>query len=97
MNQAGVTATDRKVVPAARRVAELTGAPAAAIELPDGRIITGKTSDLLGAASAVLLNALKELAGIDHEKNIICTGISRADPASENCLPRKPQSETAYR
>lgn len=71
MNQAGVTATDRKVVPAARRVAELTGAPAAAIELPDGRIITGKTSDLLGAASAVLLNALKELAGIDHEKNII--------------------------
>ena len=71
MNQAGVTATDRKVVPAARRVAELTGAPAAAIELPDGRIITGKTSDLLGAASAVLLNSLKALAGIDHEKNII--------------------------
>ena len=71
MNQAGVTATDRKVVPAARRVAELTGAPAAALELPDGKIITGKTSDLLGAASAVLLNALKALAGIDHEENII--------------------------
>ena len=71
LKQAHATLEDRKVVPAARRVAELTGAPAAAIELPDGRIITGKTSDLLGAASAVLLNALKELAGIDHEKNII--------------------------
>ena len=71
MNQAGVTATDRKVVPAARRVAELTGAPAAAIELPDGRIITGKTTNLLGASAALLLNVLKVLAGIDHETHII--------------------------
>lgn len=41
------------------------------MELEDGRIITGKTSDLLGASSALLLNVLKELAGIDHEKHVI--------------------------
>ena len=43
------------------------GAPAAAIELPDGTVVTGKTGPLLGAASSALLNALKKLAGIDHE------------------------------
>lgn len=48
-----------------------TTAPAAALELPDGKIIYGKTSDLLGASSALLLNALKELAGIDHEHHVI--------------------------
>jgi len=42
-----------------------------AIELPDGRIITGKTSDMLGAAAGALLNALKELAGIHHEIDLI--------------------------
>ena len=41
------------------------------LELPDGRIVTGKTSELLGASSALLLNALKELAGIDHDKHVI--------------------------
>ena len=51
--------------------AEKTGAPAAALELQDGRIITGKTSKLLGASAALLLNALKELAGIDHEVHVI--------------------------
>ena len=45
--------------------------PAAAIELPDGRIITGKTSSLLGASSAALLNALKALAGMDHRSLLI--------------------------
>ena len=50
---------------------ERTGGPAAALELPDGSIVTGKTSDLLGACSALLLNALKELAGIGHEIKII--------------------------
>ena len=46
-------------------------APAAALELPDGRIVTGKTSDLLGASAALILNALKELAGIDHDMHLI--------------------------
>ena len=42
-----------------------TGAPAAAMELPDGTLLTGRTSDLLGAASGLLLNALKHMAGLD--------------------------------
>lgn len=62
---------ERKCTYAANSRAEETGAPAAAIELNDGRIITGKTSDLLGASSAVLLNALKAIAGIDKETDII--------------------------
>ncbi len=66
MKQAGIKAKDRKVVaPALEREAE-TGAPAAAMELPDGTIITGKTSNLLGAASALLLNALKHFGGLDN-------------------------------
>ena len=71
MNQAGITVHDRPVVDAALSYAEETGAPAAALELPDGKIVTGKTSNLLGASAALLLNALKELAGIDHEKHVI--------------------------
>ncbi len=71
MNQAGITPTDRVVVPAARKLAELKKTPAAAIELADGRIITGKTSTLLGATSAMLLNALKALAGIDQDIDVI--------------------------
>ena len=71
MKKAGVTVHDRKVVDAALSYAEETGAPAAALELENGKMILGKTSDLLGALSAVLLNALKELAGIDHELPLI--------------------------
>ena len=71
MNQAGITVHDRPVVDAALSRAEQTGAPAAALELPDGKIVTGKTSDLLGASAALLLNALKELAGIDHACHVI--------------------------
>ena len=71
MKQAHITPQDRKVVSAALNRAEQTGAPAAAMELPDGKIITGKTSDLLGSSAALLLNALKELAGISHEPHIL--------------------------
>ncbi len=71
MKKVGVSAEDRKVVTPALGKAEETGLPAAAIELPDGRIITGKTSDLLGASSALLLNALKELAGLDDSLHLI--------------------------
>ncbi len=71
MEQCQITEQNRKVVgPALQREME-TGAPAAALELPDGRIISGKTSNLLGATAAVLLNALKELAGIPHEEKVI--------------------------
>ncbi len=61
----------RRCVPAALRRAEETHAPAVAIELPDGRIVTGKTSGLMGASCAALLNALKLLAGIDDKVNLI--------------------------
>ncbi len=71
MNQAGVTVHDRPVVDAALAKAEATGGPAAALELPDGRIVTGKTTHLLGASAALLLNALKALAGIDHKRKVI--------------------------
>ena len=67
MNQLGITVKDRKcVAPCLAKAAE-TGAPATAIELADGRIITGKTSSLLGAASAMLINTLKTLGGIPDE------------------------------
>jgi uncharacterized protein (UPF0371 family) len=67
MNQAGISVeTERPTVKAALLKSETTGnRPAVAIELPDGTIVTGKTSDLLGSASAALLNALKVVAGID--------------------------------
>ena len=71
MNQADITVHDRPVVDAALAYAKETGGPAAALQLHDGRIISGKTSDLLGACAALLLNALKELAGIDHTCHVI--------------------------
>ncbi|MCI1723343.1 MAG: DUF1846 domain-containing protein [Lachnospiraceae bacterium] len=71
MKQAHVTTSDRRVVSVALKRAEDTGAPAAAIELQDGTMVSGKTTDLLGATSAMILNALKLLAGIDHPVHII--------------------------
>ncbi len=71
MQKCDISVSDRKVVKAALDRAAETGAPAVAIELNDGRIVTGKTSSLLGASSAALLNALKVLAGIDKETDVI--------------------------
>ena len=71
MRKVGVDADHRKVVAPALALAEKTALPAAAMELPDGRIVTGKTSDLLGASAALLLNALKTLGGIRDELHLI--------------------------
>ncbi len=71
MRKAGVEPTARRVVAAALAKAEETGKPAAAMELPDGTILTGKTSGLLGASAALLLNALKALGGIRDEIHLI--------------------------
>ncbi len=71
MNQASVSIKDRPVVAAALKKAEETGSPATAMELPDGKIITGKTSSLLGASSALILNCLKQLAGIPDDIDLI--------------------------
>ena len=67
MRRLNLNDDDRPVIAAARRRAEDTGAPAAAIQLEDGRVITGKTSALLGPSAAMLLNAVKALAGIRDE------------------------------
>ncbi len=71
MNHLKLTPEDRRVVNPALIKAELTGAPAVSIELTDGTIITGKTSSLLGSASACLLNALKYLGRIPDEQLLI--------------------------
>ena len=71
MQQAKVDVSIRSVVAAAAQVAEETGNPAGAIELPNGEVVTGKTTDLMGSSSSTLLNALKALAGIDHEHHLI--------------------------
>ena len=71
MKKAGVSPADRRVVAPALKRAEETGAPAAAMELPDGTIVTGKTSALLGASSALLLNALKALGGMHSDLHLI--------------------------
>ena len=75
MNQVGISPEDRPVIAAANEKAAATGGPATAIELPDGRIITGKTSSLLGASSSMLLNCLKELAGIPDDIELISHNI----------------------
>lgn len=71
MNQQQLSVTDRSTVAPALERAKDTQLPAVALELPNGQIITGKTTDLLGPSAAVLLNALKELAQIPHERHII--------------------------
>ena len=71
MKQAQVDMGLRPVVAAALTVARDTGKPAAAIELPDGRLVTGKTGDLMGPAAGAVLNALKALAGVDKKEHLI--------------------------
>lgn len=71
MKQAKITTDDRKVTVAAKERAKELGVPTAAIELSDGTIITSKTSDLLGASAALLLNALKALGGVEHDTHLI--------------------------
>lgn len=75
MKQAHISVDDRKVVKAALDRAAETNGPAAALELADGTIITGRTTGLLGASSALLLNALKTLAGLDDSLHLISPAV----------------------
>lgn len=75
MAKAGITPEIRRVIAPARAKEAETGEPGSAIELPDGTIITGRTTALLGCSAAMLLNALKYLAGIDD-------GVHLLSPAS---------------
>ncbi len=78
MNQLGVTGADRpSVLPAREKSAATGGKPAMAMALPDGRVVTGKTSSLLGACAACLLNALKTLAGIDDSLTLLSPEVIR--------------------
>ena len=77
MQKAEISICDRAVVAAANEKAEQTGAPAMAIELPGGEVLTGKTSPLLGAGAAAILNALKALAGIDDKVELISPTVIR--------------------
>lgn len=69
--QAGIDLSYRKCIKAARERAEKSGVPCSAIELSDGTIITAETSELLGPSSALILNAVKFLAGIEHDRKLI--------------------------
>ena len=71
MNRAGVTPNLSPARSAALLKEEMTGAPAGAMVLPDGTVVTGKTGNLLGAASALLMNALKGVSGVDDELDVI--------------------------
>ena len=71
MNQAKITPGMRPVISPCMERAEKMGSPAAAMELEDGTIVTGKTSSLLGASAALLLNAIKVLGGIPHDIHLI--------------------------
>ncbi len=71
MKQAGIKPENRSVVSAALVREQISGGPSCAIELPDGKLVTGRTTELLGAASAALLNALKYLAGVPDEVKLI--------------------------
>ncbi|MBR6003087.1 MAG: DUF1846 family protein, partial [Lachnospiraceae bacterium] len=71
MKQMNLSVNDRPVVSAALEKEAQTSMPAVAIELPNGKIISGKTTDLLGASAAALINSLKELAGIDHKLHLV--------------------------
>ena len=71
MKKAGISVSDRAVIAAANVRSNQTGGPAAAMQMEDGTILTGKTSELLGASSALLLNALKYLAGIEDSVKLL--------------------------
>ena len=75
MSKLGIDASIRSCVSAANKKAEETSAPAVAIELHDGTIVTGRTSSLLGSSAAALLNALKKLAGIDDDILLISPAV----------------------
>ena len=75
LNKSSIETSDRRCIGAALVRADATGGPAVAIELPDGQIVTGKTTDLLGPSSAALLNALKTLAGISHDIPLISPNV----------------------
>ncbi len=96
MNQVGVDANFSPARKAALLKEEATGAPAGAMVLPDGRVVTGKTSNLLGAASSLLMNALKGVSGVDEDLFVISAGY-RAHLQTEEEHSAREQPSPAFR
>lgn len=71
LNQAGISSDYRRTIAAAKQRAERSGVPCSAMELSDGTIITAESGQLLGPSAALILNAIKHLAGIDHDVRLI--------------------------
>lgn len=71
LNECSISPTDRKVTIVAREKAESTGSPAIALQLPNGKIVTGKTSSLFGPSAAVIINAIKELGSVAKKVHLI--------------------------
>ena len=98
MKQASVTVQARKVSIRCQRPGRgATGdRPAAAIELSDGTIVTGKTSELLGASAALILNALKVLAGLDADMHLISPACTGSHPHPEGQISGRTQPAAAH-
>lgn len=96
MKQAKINTGMRRVIAPCMERASLIQAPAAAIELSDGTLVTGKTSNLLGASAAVLLNSIKMLGGIPRPASDRALR-HRTHPDLKDQLPGKPQSQAAHR
>ena len=96
MNQSGITEDFCPAIGAAMKKEKDTGGPAGALVLPDGRVITGKTSSTLGAASALLLNALKALGGIRDEVELIAESVLKpiCDLKTEYLKHKNPRLHT---
>ena len=96
MNQSGTTPDIFPAVNEALAKAEVTGGPAGAMWLPDGRVVTGKTSDKLGAASALLLNSLKAMAGINDKDDLISSEVLEpiCDLKTNHLLHKNPRLHT---
>ena len=75
MQKMQITINDRAVVKPALEKEKMTGLPGCALQLPNGEIVTGKTGNLMGASAAALLNALKVLAGLDDDLQLISSAI----------------------
>ena len=97
MNQVGVDANFSPARSAALLKEEATGAPAGAMVLPDGRVVTGKTSNLLGAASSLLMNALKGVSGVDEDLFVISDEVIEPICKLKNDHSAREQPAPAFR
>ena len=75
MQKLQITLGDREVVGKALEKEKITETPSAALRLPDGRLVTGKTGKMLGASASVIINALKTLGDVDDSIDLISSAV----------------------